>query len=103
MNQNKRCSMLRINEIRKQKGLTIQDLANKMGISLSAVNQQISGNPTTETLEKFAKALEVEIRELFAPSINKEEITALVDHRGRLYRANTLDDLQKIIDQIRQL
>lgn len=94
--------MLRINEIRKQKGLTLKDLADKVGVSLSGINQQIAGNPTIETLEKIASALNVEVWELFTPATNKEELTALVDYRGKLYKANTIEDLQKIIDEIRQ-
>ncbi|HMM02031.1 MULTISPECIES: helix-turn-helix transcriptional regulator [unclassified Dysgonomonas] len=94
--------MLRINEIRKEKGFTLKELADKIGISLSGINQQISGNPTLETLEKIASALNVEVWELFTPSVSKEELTALVDHRGRLYKANSIEELQGIIEEIKK-
>lgn len=93
---------LRIKEVLKEKGETIQSISEILGINRVSLTNSINGNPTIETLEKIAGALNVEVWELFTPSINKEELTALVDHQGKLYKANTIDDLQKIIDEIRQ-
>lgn len=93
---------LRIKEICKERNLTLGDLADKMEIKRESLSRAINGKPNLETLEKIASALNVEVWELFTPSINKEELTALVDHQGKLYKANTIDDLQKIIDEIRQ-
>lgn len=93
---------LRIKEICKERNLTLGDLADKMEIKRESLSRAINGKPNLETLEKIAGALNVEVWELFTPSINKEELTALVDHQGKLYKANTIDDLQKIIDEIRQ-
>lgn len=94
--------MLRINEIRKDKGYTLKELADKIGVSLSGLNQQIGGNPTIETLEKIAGALDVEVWELFTTSTSKEEITALVDHRGQLYKATSIEELERIIEEIKK-
>lgn len=93
---------LRIKELCKERNLTLGDLADKMDIKRESLSRAINGKPNLETLEKIASALNVEVWELFTPSINKEELTALVDHQGKLYKANTIDDLQKIIDEIRQ-
>ncbi|TFD95524.1 XRE family transcriptional regulator [Dysgonomonas capnocytophagoides] len=94
--------MLRIKEIAKSKGYKLSEVADKLNIGRSAFHQMTTGNPTVETLEKIASALNVEVWELFTPTTNKEELTALVDHQGKLYKANTIEDLQKIIDEIRQ-
>ena len=45
--------MLRIKEILKQKGLTIQDLANILGISRQALGKQIQGKMLLETAERM--------------------------------------------------
>ena len=55
----------RIKEIVKEKGMTIDALASKMGIGLSALSQSINGNPTAERLQAIADALGVPITELF--------------------------------------
>lgn len=58
--------MLRIKEILKQKGLTIQDLANILGISRQALGKQIQGKMLLETAERIATALNVPMWQLFA-------------------------------------
>lgn len=56
---------LRIKEVIKVKGQTIQSVADKMGINRVGLSNHISGNPSVEVLERIAKALEVEVVELF--------------------------------------
>lgn len=52
--------------------MTQKDLADKMGVSISAVKQILSGKPSYTTLEKIASALDVEMWELF---VSKNDIT----------------------------
>ena len=58
-------TMLRIKEVAKQKGVPINELADKIGISRITLHNQMNGNPTVETLQKIAEALGVEVSELF--------------------------------------
>ena len=57
--------MLRIKELCKEKNILQKELAERIGISETAFTQAIKGNPTIGTLEKIAKALDVEVYELF--------------------------------------
>ena len=57
---------MRIREILKEQGITTKELAEKMGISQSALNQNISGNPSVRILSNIATALNVPIWQLFA-------------------------------------
>ena len=56
---------LRILEICKQKGFTQKELAEKVGLSPVGLSKAINGNPTKDTLERIALALNVPITELF--------------------------------------
>ena len=56
---------LRIKEVIKEKGMTVQTLADKMGINRVGLSNHINGNPSVAVLEKIAAALEVPIQELF--------------------------------------
>lgn len=56
---------LRIKEVIKEKGLSVQDLAEKMGISRVGLSQHINGNPSVEVLDRIASALGVPVTELF--------------------------------------
>jgi len=56
---------LRIKEIIKQKGLTMQEFADKLCIARVNLTKTINGNPTLDTLERIASALNVPVTELF--------------------------------------
>lgn len=67
---------LRVKEICKEKGITIQELADNMEMKRESLSRAINGNPTLETLEKIATALGVNISELFdQPKNNTAGIT----------------------------
>ena len=61
---------MRIKEILAEKGMTMADLAEKAKMQQPAISRAMTGNPTVETLERLASALEVNITELFAPKSN---------------------------------
>ena len=56
---------LRINEVLKEKGVSVIQLAQMLHVTRSACYQYINGNPTAERLESIAKALHVTVGELF--------------------------------------
>lgn len=60
---------LRIKELCKEKGITLNQLAEKIGISQPSISGIATGKqkPAFDTLEKMADALEVTSAELFAP------------------------------------
>lgn len=59
---------LRIKEVIKERGLSIQELADKIGINRVTLSNSINGNPTVETLNKIADAVGVQVTELFEQS-----------------------------------
>ncbi|WP_419032161.1 helix-turn-helix domain-containing protein [Dysgonomonas gadei] len=93
---------LRIKEILSERKLSIRSLAEIMGIDPASLSRSLSGKMTLDTLRKIASALNVEVWELFTPSVSKEELTALVDYRGRLYKASSIEELQGIIEEIKK-
>jgi len=56
---------LRIKEICRAKGVTITQLAEKLSIKQESLSRAINGNPTKDTLERIASALDVPVTELF--------------------------------------
>lgn len=67
---------MRIRDIIEQKGITTKELAERMGISQSALNQHISGNPSIKVLTSIASNLGVDIWELF---VSPEEVCPNID------------------------
>ena len=62
---------LRIKEILKEKGVTINELANQLQINRVNLSKMINGNPTLDTLEKIATELGMEIKDLFCYTNDK--------------------------------
>lgn len=61
---------LRIKEIAKQKNIPIKDIASQLGITASALSQNIAGRASIERLEDIAKILGVYVRDLFPEEEN---------------------------------
>ena len=58
-------SKLRVKEILKEKGISQKNLSENIGVAEISLSRSINGNPSLETLEKIANALNVPISELF--------------------------------------
>lgn len=65
------------------------------GISQPNLSNYINGNtsPTLDTLDKIAKALDIEIQDLFPP---KEDVAFFVQVDGKSYHITTKDILALI-------
>lgn len=92
---------MRIKDVIKEKGLTINELAEILQINRVSLSSAINGNPTVETLTKIANALEVEVWELFTPTIAKGEFMALVKNGPEYYHALTLSELENIVSMLK--
>jgi transcriptional regulator with XRE-family HTH domain len=60
--------MLVIKDVIKKSGYSVTSLAEKIGMKQVSLSRIINGNPTLETLEKIAAALDVDVRDLFQPT-----------------------------------
>lgn len=56
---------LRVKEVCKEKDITITQLAERLGIKQESLSRAINGNPTLDTLQKIAVALNVPVSALF--------------------------------------
>ena len=73
---------MRIKELCKERGITQEDLARRLGIRPSSLSQAIGRNRlSAEYLERIADALKVSVGELF-----EHETTLICPHCGRLIR-----------------
>ena len=54
-----------IQELCKDKGISLQSLAKKIGITYQTLWAASTGNPTLSTLERIAAALGVQVVDLF--------------------------------------
>ncbi len=103
-----------IKEMLSQKGITQQEIANKMGVSQASVSASIS-RPSFPTLERIAAALEVEPWQLLAPPAVVEELKQARAQRSaggggglvgvvrvgcEIYTADTVQQLRAIVERL---
>ena len=73
---------LRIKEVIKEKGMTITELADKMGINRLNLSNMVNGNPTVETLNRIADAIGCPVTELFVQP-QKDALMINCPHCGK--------------------
>lgn len=92
-------NLQKINDLRKEKNYTWNDLSEKLGISLAGVQKIIASNSTKiETLEKIADFFQVPVRYFFEDiqkdELNtegfKSEINRLIDENKKLQHLSDL-------------
>lgn len=100
--------MFRIKEILKNteidgKKATVAWLAEKVGTPQPHLSNIINGNANAsiEMLNRIAEVLNVEVWELFEKKI-KDELTAFIDYKGKLYRITSVKELEKLLEEIKK-
>ena len=88
---------LRILEICKQAGITQKELAERIGLSAVGLSKAINGNPTKDTLEKIASALNVRKTELFEEPTN---INGYIELDGTIHKVTSKDDIKKLAENL---
>lgn len=76
--------VFRLREILKERQITIGQFSQICGISQSNLSNYMMGkvSPTLETLEKIAKALDIELADLFQ---KEEEIVLMAKYNEQLF------------------
>ena len=75
---------MRIKEILKEKGITLSQLADTMGVSRQALSRQVAGKLLVEKAEEIANALDVPTWQLFVSpnEVQKENNNIVCPHCG---------------------
>ena len=85
---------LRIEELCKQRGLRMSDLAAKMGVNQANLTSSLKGNPTVSRLEAVANVLGVGIADLFTkPSSNNNTVQGYLESKDGIHKILSVDDL----------
>lgn len=92
---------LRIKEVLKQKGITMNQLAEKLQIHRVTLSRYLSGNITIKTLKKVAKAIGVEISELFVQD-KPELVNGFLELKsGDIVKIDSFSDLEAIYNKLK--
>lgn len=97
---------LRIKEVLEEKGISVIDLAEKLGVTRGACYNYINGNPTVEILNRIADAINVPVTDLFEQANpkpqEKHKIEFYVSIDGEMIKINK-EEILEFIKQTRGL
>lgn len=85
-----------VRQLCQAKEMTLNALADKMGVNPASVSRALKGNPQLDTIIKIAEALNVPVRDLFEERGNIEGY-ALVN--GKPIRFNSIKELESALNQ----
>jgi transcriptional regulator with XRE-family HTH domain len=94
--------MLRVKNICKQQGITLKELADRMEVTPEAVTRMLSdnGNPTLSSLENIARALNMEVYELFDKFNANTLVRGYLEVGDKIHPINNFKDLQTIYNSL---
>ena len=95
---------LRIKELLTERGLKLQELANKIGCNREVISRAITGNPTYSVLANIAAALDVEVPDLFVSKkmSSEHDIRGVISFDGKLFVIDSYEDLLHAGQEIRK-
>jgi len=99
----------KIKNLRKKKGLTLQELSQRSGVSpgyISMLERGFKKSPTLDVLKKLAKGLEVNLSELIGEelvNLEKDERTKLLLRAANELSKLDLESLEQLLRAIREL
>lgn len=91
---------LRVVELAHAKGLTMADIAKQIGISRVNLSNSLNGNPTLSRLTEVAKILDVEVSELFKPSVTSYAVSGYLEFNGRIVKVDSLDAVKRFVAEV---
>jgi transcriptional regulator with XRE-family HTH domain len=94
----------RIKEILKEKGMTMLQLAEELGIHRTNLFTSLSGNPTLSRLEEIAKILDVKLTDLFREDegVKEKKLNGFVEFDGEIFRINAVEDLEELLKKVKE-
>jgi Helix-turn-helix. len=90
--------MLKIQAVCKERGITLQEVSKRLGISYQSLYTSINGNPTLNMLSRIAKVLDVRVVDLFEEEARGDDYKIFIEHEGEK-RLISKDDLKSLFNR----
>lgn len=92
-----------IKRVIKDKGYTIQDVADIIGVNRVTLTNTISGNPTYKKIKQIADAIGCQVTDFFADEDKASDFASYIRYNGIHYTADTLDEFLNQVEEIKAI
>lgn len=95
--------MFRVKEICKKQGITLKELADRMNVPPETVSRILSkdSNPTLLSLVNMAKALQVDVYELFDNFKTDLDVSGYLDVNGKIIRISGFREFEQLYKELK--
>lgn len=95
--------MLKVKSICRQQGITLKELADRMNVPPESLSRTLAenGNPTLSTLINIAKALQVDVYELFDNYNADMDVSGFLDVNGKIIRINGFREFEQLYNELK--
>lgn len=93
---------LRIKEICKQKGISMGEIAERIGISPVNLSASINGNPTLNRLQEVADILGVDVPDLFERT-DKPNVYGYLEVNGNPRKIDSIEALRGLLMELEKM
>lgn len=93
--------MLRIKDILKEKNVTVNGLAERLGVTRQTLHRQMQGKLLVETAQRIADALDVPLWKLFAApeDVTTHGLVAFLHYGGKSHLPTTIDEVMAVLEE----
>lgn len=90
-----------LKELLKEKGMTFQELSNRMGTDRNNLyNSLTKGNPTLSRLENISEILGVPVWRLFTENTAQSEIYGVIIYKGTTYKIDSISAYKALLTEM---
>lgn len=87
----------RVKQLANQKGMSLNDISLSVIVPRCQITNSLKNNPTLRTMEKVAKALNVEVSDLFP-----RKVSGYLEYNGKIVAIRTVEDLENVLDELKK-
>lgn len=77
----------------KENGMTLSELAQKIGIAPESLSRSLNGNPQLSTLIDISEGLGVDVLSLFK---NEDDINGIITYKGKTFIINSIKEYNNL-------
>ena len=88
-----------VKSIVKERGLTLTEVAKRMGISRVTLMQNLQRNPTQKTLQRIADAVGCDVSEFFKEEPYTSNVIGFVEINKEIHKVESLKDLKELVEE----
>lgn len=92
---------MNIKKVIKAHGFTMKSVADSLGITLAALSQIASGNPSAKRLQEIADIIGCKVGDFFADEMSGTDFVALIKSGSEFFCASSLKELEDIVSELK--